>query len=168
MQTQTCRYLHPCARNKQETHECHQYKDEHGDQNVLIAMLVLVLVAFVCLLFVPGAGVQISARLSLHQKSEAFKFTAIGAVGLLLALNALMAYKRSRQLDQVAKAQAEAASEQARAATEQSRASRDVELGRRHDRLHNGIEHLGHESAAVRLGGAYELFHLAEDTESLR
>ena len=137
-------------------------------QTILIALLVLALLAFVFLLFVPGAGVQISARLSLHQKSEAFKFTAIGTAGLLLALNALMAHKRSRQLDQVVKAQAEAASEQARAATEQSRASLDAELGRRHERLHNGVEHLGHESVAVRLGGAYELFHLAEDTESLR
>ena len=137
-------------------------------QNVLIALLVLALLAFVFLLFVPGAGVQISARLSLHQKTEAFKFTAIGAAGLLLALNALMAAKRTRQLEQVVNAHAEAASEQARAATEQSRASRDAELGRRHDRLHNGVEHLGHESVAVRLGGAYELFHLAEDTEALR
>ena len=137
-------------------------------QTILIALLVLVLLAFVFLLFFPGAGVQISARLSLHQKSEAFIFTAIGAAGLLLALNALMAHKRSRQLDQVVKAQAEAASEQARAATEQSRASLNAELGRRHERLHNGVEHLGHESVAVRLGGAYELFHLAEDTESLR
>lgn len=137
-------------------------------QTILIVLLVLALLALVCFLFVPGAGVQISARLNLHQKSEAFKFTVIGAAGLLLALNALMAYKRSRLLDQVAKAQAEAASEQARAATEQSRASREAELGRRHERLHNGIEHLGHESTAVRLGGAYELFHLAEDTETLR
>lgn len=137
-------------------------------QYVLITLLVLALFAFVFLLFVPGAGVQISARLSLHQKSEAFKLTAIGTAGLLLALNALMAHRRSRQLDEVVKAQAEAASEQARAATEQSRASLDAELGRRHERLHNGVEHLGHESVAVRLGGAYELFHLAEDTESLR
>ena len=36
---------------------------------------------------------------------------------------------------------------------------------RRQDRLKNAIEHLGHESDSVRLGGAYELFHLAEDTE---
>ena len=30
------------------------------------------------------------------------------------------------------------------------------------------IEHLGHESDSVRLGGAYELFHLARDTPDLR
>jgi len=32
----------------------------------------------------------------------------------------------------------------------------------------NAIEHLGHASDSVRLGGAYELFHLAQDTKDLR
>lgn len=34
--------------------------------------------------------------------------------------------------------------------------------------LKNSIEHLGHENDSVRIGGAYELFHLAENTEELR
>ncbi len=34
--------------------------------------------------------------------------------------------------------------------------------------MKNAIEHLGHESVSVRLGGAYELFHLAEDAKKLR
>ena len=34
--------------------------------------------------------------------------------------------------------------------------------------LKNSIEHLGHENDSVRIGGIYELFHLAEDTEELR
>ena len=38
----------------------------------------------------------------------------------------------------------------------------------RQERLKNAIEHLGHDSVSIRLGGAYELFHLAEDTEELR
>ena len=134
-------------------------------QTVLIALLVL---AFLALLFVPVAGLNISALLGLSQKSEALKFLGIGAAGILVALNALMSYKRAREMERVAKAQADAAGEQARAAKEQARASRDAELGRRHERLHNGVEHLGHDSVAVRLGGAYELFHLAQDTEALR
>ena len=39
-----------------------------------------------------------------------------------------------------------------------------TEQGQRQDRLKNAIEHLGHKSDSVRLGGAYELFHLAKDT----
>ena len=34
--------------------------------------------------------------------------------------------------------------------------------------LKNAIEHLGDKKSIVRIGGAYELFHLAEDTEELR
>ena len=44
-----------------------------------------------------------------------------------------------------------------------------TEQGQRQDRLKNdAIEHLGHKSASVRLGGAYELFHLARDTPDFR
>ncbi len=137
-------------------------------QIVLIALLVLAFGAFLALLFVPVAGLNISALLCLYQKSETLKFLGIGAAGILVALNALMFYKRAREMEEVAKAQADAAGEQATAAKEQARASRDAELGRRHERLHNGVEHLGHDSVAVRLGGAYELFHLAQDTGALR
>ncbi len=137
-------------------------------QTVLIALFVLALGAFVCFLFVPGAAYSMSSVLGMHQKADTLKFLGIGAAGVLVALNALMAYKRSRAMDAVAKAQADAAVEQARATAEQARASRDAEHGLRHQRLHYGVEHLGHESVAVRLGGAYELFHLAQETESLR
>ena len=47
-------------------------------------------------------------------------------------------------------------------------ANRHTERGQRQERLKNAIEHLGHTSDSVRLGGAYELFHLAQDTEDLR
>ena len=137
-------------------------------QTVLIALLVLVLGALVCFLFIPGAGHSISAVLGLYNKAETLKYMGIGAAGLLVALNALMSYKRAREMEEVARTQANAAAEQAMAAAEQARARRDAELGRRHQRLHFGVEHMGHESVAVRLGGAYELFHLAQDTEALR
>ena len=47
-------------------------------------------------------------------------------------------------------------------------ANRGMEDGRRQERLKNAIEHLGHDSDLIRLGGAYELFDLARDTEDLR
>ena len=43
-----------------------------------------------------------------------------------------------------------------------------AEQGQRQERLKTAIEHLGHESDSVRMGGAYELFHLAKDVEELR
>ena len=41
----------------------------------------------------------------------------------------------------------------------------NTEKGMRQERLKNAIEHLGHASDSVRLGGAHELFHLAQDTK---
>ena len=86
-------------------------------------------------------------------KYEALKFLGIGMGGVLVALQALMAYKRAKAFEDTAKAQADAVLK--------------TEEGQRQDRLKNAIEHLGHESDSVRLGGAYELLHLAEDTQEL-
>ncbi len=86
-------------------------------------------------------------------KYETLKFLGIGMGGVLVALQALMSYKRAKALEDTAKAQTNAVLK--------------TEEGQRQDRLKNAIEHLGHESDSVRLGGAYELFHLAEDMQEL-
>lgn len=87
-------------------------------------------------------------------KYEALKFLGISMGGILIALQALMSYRRAKALEDTARAQADAVLR--------------TEDGQRQDRLKNAIEHLGHGSESVRLGGAYELFHLAEDTKELR
>ena len=46
--------------------------------------------------------------------------------------------------------------------------NQNAEQGLRQERLKNAIEHLGNRSGSVRLVGAYELFHLAEDNQELR
>ena len=94
-------------------------------------------------------------------KYEALKFLGIGMGGVLVALQALMSYKRAKAMEKTAEAQADAVKAQADAVSR-------TEQGQRQDRLKNAIEHLGHDKESVRLGGAYELFHLAEDTEDLR
>ena len=81
--------------------------------------------------------------------------------GILIALQALMSYKRAKAMETTAEAQADAAKAQADAVSK-------TEQGQRQDRLKNAIEHLGHEKDSVRLGGAYELFHLAKDIKELR
>ena len=88
--------------------------------------------------------------------------------GVLVALQALMSYKRARALEDTAKAQSDASRAQARATEEQAAANQNTERGQRQERLKNAIEHLGSAFDSVRMGGAYELFHLAEDTPRWR
>ena len=102
------------------------------------------------------------------EKFRVLEFLGVAMGGVLLAIGAVIAHKRAVALEDAAKAQARAAEAQAGAATAQAEANKGAEDGRRQERLKNAIEHLGHASDSVRLGGAYELFHLAQDTEDLR
>ena len=101
-------------------------------------------------------------------KFRILEFVGVGMGGVLLAIGATIAHRRAAAMEETAKAQAKAAEAQAEAAAQQAAANRGAEDGRRQERLKNAIEHLGHESDSVRMGGAYELFHLARDTEDLR
>ena len=78
-----------------------------------------------------------------NPKYEVLKFLGIGMGGVLVVLQALMSHRRAKAMED---------------------AVEKTEQGQRQDRLKNAIEHLGHKSESVRLGGAYELFHLAQDT----
>ena len=51
---------------------------------------------------------------------------------------------------------------------EQAQTNRNAEQGQQQERLKNAIDHLGHASDSVRMGGAHELFHLAKDNPELR
>ena len=129
-------------------------------QTALIVLLVVLVIVFVGVLSFEYVEKHTSELLDLPRKNETLKFLGIGMGGILIALQALMSYKRAKAMEQTAEAQADAAKAQADAVSK-------TEQGQRQDRLKNAIEHLGHESDSVRLGGAYELFHLAEDTEDL-
>lgn len=136
-------------------------------QSLLIFLLGLLAVTFVMVMFSDIVLRYMSDRLGLSSssnsssKSEVLKFIGIGMGGVLIALQALMSYKRAKAMEDTAKAQADAVKTQADAVL-------NTEQGLRQERLKNAIEHLGHEKDSVRLGGAYELFHLAEDIEELR
>ena len=130
-------------------------------QTALIVLLVVLVVVFVGVLSFEYVEEHTSKLLDLPSKNETLKFLGIGMGGVLVALQALMSYKRAKAMEQTAEAQADAAKAQADAVSK-------TEQGQRQDRLKNAIEHLGHEKDSVRLGGAYELFHLAKDTEDLR
>ena len=121
-------------------------------QFLLIVLLIVLAVVFVSVIVSKSFEACILKSLGLEEdaKYEALKFLGISMGGILIALQALMSYKRAKAMEKTAKSQADAVLK--------------TEQGQRQDRLKNAIEHLGHESDSVRLGGAYELFHLAKDT----
>jgi len=134
-------------------------------QGGLIFLLVVLSSAFVAVMVSETAEKIIGQLLGLgspekSEKNKILTFLGIGMGGILLALQAVIANRRAKALEDTAKAQAEATKEQAKA-------NQNTERGQRQERLKNAIEHMGHASDLVRLGGAYELFHLAQDTEDL-
>ena len=81
------------------------------------------------------------------EKYDVLKFTGYCVAGVVSIWLAWAANKRANAMDATAK---------------------NAEEGQRQERLKNAIEHLEHKRDSVRMGGAYELFHLAKDTEDLR
>lgn len=96
-----------------------------------------------------------------EEKSEALTFLGLAMGGVLVAIGAVIAHRRARALEETARAQA-------RAAEQQARANDNAEKGQLQDRLKNAIEHLGHASPSVQIGGVLELGRLARDAPELR
>ena len=122
-------------------------------------VLVVLLSVFVSVLFCESAEKYIAQLLGVSEtgvskKYEALKFLGIGMGGVLLALQALIANRRAKAMEDTAKAQVEA--------------NKNAEQGQRQERLKNAIEHLGHDSESVRIAGTYELRQLARDIEEPR
>ena len=127
----------------------------------LIFLLVVLFSTFVAVMVCKNVEAWVGHLLGLsNKKNEILTFLGIGMGGILLALQAVIANRRARAMEDAANAQAKATEEQAKA-------NENTERGQRQERLKNAIEHLGHDSDSVRLGGAYELFHLAKDNKDL-
>ena len=133
----------------------------------LAALLFILLALFLIVMFFnPESvlrlfGLSANMRDGTSGKYNLLRFLGVAMGGVILAIQAANSHRRARALEETAKAQADAAERQAEA-------NRNAEKGLRQERLKNAIEHLGHDSASIRMGGAYELFHLAEDTKELR
>ena len=121
----------------------------------LIILLGVLFAALVSVMFYKTAEGYIGQLLGLSGKdgikNEILTFLGLSMGGVLLTIQALIANTRARAMEG--------------AAREQAKANENTERGQRQERLKNAIEHLGHDVVSVRLGGAYELFHLAHDTE---
>ncbi|MCY4137537.1 MAG: pentapeptide repeat-containing protein [Rhodobacteraceae bacterium] len=126
----------------------------------LVATLIVVLWSFLGVMFSENPEIYFFL-FDVSEKSRILEFLGIAMGGILLALQAAISYKRAKAMEDAARAQA-------RATDLQAKANLNAEEGQRQERFKNAIEHLGHTSDSVRLGGAYELFYLARDTENLR
>ena len=111
-------------------------------QNTLVAVLVLTLAVFMGVLFFESFETKVSEHLGVSEKSEILKFVGIAMGGILIALQAHASSRRAKAMED---------------------RTVSAEQGLLQERMKNAIEHLGHVSESVRLGGAYELFHLAKD-----
>ena len=149
--------------NLTENNKKKRYKDPFKWGVIILSILIGIFLAV--MLFDPvekciGSLLGITSDTHDTAKNDILSFLGIAMGGILIALQALASYRR-------AKAMEGAASAQAAASMEQAKANLNIERGQRQERLKNAIEHLGHDSDSVRLGGAYELFHLAEDNREL-
>ena len=112
--------------------------------------------AFLGAMFLDSVESYLSGLLGVSSDA---KFTLLqtlgfGMGGVLVALQALASNRRATAMET--------------AAIAQTKANLDIEERNRQERLKNAIEHLGHSSPSVRLGGAYELVNLALEKEGLR
>ena len=126
---------------------------------ILVALLIGLLVVFVVVGFSDPVRAWVSwvycffgvkTGTDVETGTEKFRileFIGVGMGGVLLAIGATIANRRAVAMEVT---------------------NRGTEDGRRQERLKNAIGHLGNKSASVRLGGAYELFHLAQDTKEAR
>ena len=115
----------------------------------VLAILVALLVGLLAVFVIVGVSdpAWIYCFFGMEKGTEKFRileFVGVGMGGVLLAIGATIANRRARAIEET---------------------NRGAEDGRRQERFKNAIEHLGHESDSVRMGGAYELFQLARDTE---
>ena len=139
---------------------------EWARESPVLAILVALLIGLIVVFLIVGVfdpawirrffGVETGTG-----KFRILEFIGVGMGGVLLAIGATIAHRRARAME-------DAANAQAKAVAQQTVANEGAEDGRRQERLKNAIEHLGHESDSARMAGAYELFHLARDTEDLR
>lgn len=128
--------------------------------HVLVAALIVVLTSFIHVMLAKKPETYFFL-FGVSEKFRILEFLGIAMGGILLAIQAAISYKRATAME-------DAASAQAKATDHQAKANLNAEQGQRQERFKNAIEHLGHRSDSVRLGGAYELFYLARDTEDFR
>ena len=129
-------------------------------QRALSILLGVLLVLFIAVMGCKPVETCITQLLGTGGKYQTLRALGFGMGGILLVLQFLIANRRTDAAEKTAE-------EQVKATKEQAKANENTERGQRQERMKNAIEHLGNDRDSVRLGGAYELFHLAEDAEDV-
>ena len=124
---------------------------EPTDEIPFIVKLSLGVLAVATVAVMVSGSVTNCLQRLLSEKDDVLKVIGYCVAGVVSIWLAWAANKRAKAMEDTAK--------------EQAKATANTEAGQRQERLKNAIEHLGHGSDSVRMGGAYELFHLAKDTE---
>ena len=143
---------HPAQRLRAFSSKLWRYFGKHIDNYLFkyLLLLVFLLGALAVAIMVSDSVMGcLQELLGLNEQGKYAVLKALGfcVVGVLLVLQALAANKRAKAMED---------------------ATENTEAGQRQERLKNAIEHLGHDKDSVRMGGTYELFHLAKDTRDLR
>lgn len=121
---------------------------------IILTVLLALCSTLVSVIVVDDASTRIASLLGVTGKSDVIARLAVALGGALVALQAWASYGRAKSLEDTVRSQ--------------HRANETAERGQRQERLNRGIDHLGSESESVRLGGAYELLHLAREFRGFR
>ena len=129
----------------------------------LVCLMVVLTVVFFLAMFVEEVETYLYEFVGVSKGAKFILLQSLGVSigGVFIACQALASYMRAIAMDKAATAQADSTSLQATA-------NLYIEQGQRQERLRTAIDHLGHSSSSVRLGGVYELVHLARETDALR
>ena len=106
------------------------------------------------ILIVVGVVVIVGLIASFRYDPELAKFVAYLIGGGLLLWQVWASSQRAKAAEETAKAMQKTAN--------------STEKGNIAERFKNAIEHLGHESTSVRMGGIYALHHIAQDEKEYR
>ena len=134
-------------------YQCWQRFWEHIDKFLFIVVVLLVALA-VAVMVSECLACCLQQLIGANNKYDVLKAIGFCITGVLLALQAVAANRRAKEMEGTAK--------------EQAKATVNTEMGQRQERLKNATDHLGHERDSVRISGARELFRLAKETEGLR
>ena len=114
----------------------------------LLVVLVLLLGAlFIAVLWCPKVATCTKQLLGMDAKRDVLTFLGLSMGGMLVALQAVMSYRRAKAMEDTSSAHA--------------RANENASF-------QSAIRNLGDHSTSVRVAGAYELIHLARHALELR
>ena len=133
---------------------------------VLVGALVLLLLLALATMFSPSVANCLSDLLGLKSTSQDSKYQTLTTIaivmgGVVVAIQAWLAARRAKAMEEGVKAQADATRQLATA-------NKTTEQGQRQERMKVAIEHLASDNPALRLGGMIELHHLARDVDVFR